>query len=114
MISAIDAGQDRRGYAPEVTQSSRSRANPPTRNDSNSGHELEMRAMSTTTRRPRTPYARALYAAAIAALLSACAQAPDPTPTVSAAEASSAESAADASMPEVVIVASRERPDSRG
>jgi type IV pilus biogenesis protein CpaD/CtpE len=76
-----------------------------------------MSTMSKTPRHKRTPYAAALYAAAIAALLSACAQT-DQTPTVRADEAKHAPGTADASpteaMPEVVIVASRERPDSRG
>lgn len=64
--------------------------------------------MSTTTRRSRTVLASALSAAVIAALLSACAQT-DSTPNARAADAQATEA-----MPEVVIVASRERPDSRG
>jgi hypothetical protein len=74
--------------------------------------------MSTMTRRPRTPFATALFTAAIAALLSACAQT-DPAPTARADEthqtsAATAEISGTEAMPVVVIVASRERPDSRG
>jgi len=73
--------------------------------------------MSTTTRRNRTPYATALIAAALAALLSACTQTgtestakvDEPMPAATATDASAPEA-----MPEVVIVASREGPDSRG
>ena len=73
--------------------------------------------MSTTTRRNRTPYATALIAAALAALLSACTQSgteatakvDEPKPAATVTDASAPEA-----MPEVVIVASREGPDSRG
>jgi hypothetical protein len=59
----------------------------------------------------RMPYASALYAAAVAALLSGCSQsgvecAPEATTT------HLSETASD--MPEVVITASRERPKANG
>ncbi len=66
--------------------------------------------MSRTTHRPQTPYARALYAAALAALLSACAQ-KDPTPAAQLADANAAPVAVEAAMPEVVVTASREMPE---
>ena len=61
--------------------------------------------------RSRVPYASALYAAAVAALLSACSQshvegAPEATPI------HLSETASD--MPEVVITAARERPKANG
>ena len=72
--------------------------------------------MSTMTRGLRTPFVTAITAAAIAALLAACAKT-DPTPTARADETKQAPAAAEANateaMPEVVIVASRERPGSR-
>jgi type IV pilus biogenesis protein CpaD/CtpE len=73
-------------------------------------------AMSTMTRRTRTTSATALCAAALVALLSACAQT-DSTPTARVDETkptATAEVNGQEAMPEVVIVASRERPDSRG
>jgi hypothetical protein len=66
--------------------------------------------------RTRVPYANALYAAAMAALLSACA----PSDVTPASEAVGVESiveqtdAATADMPTVVITASRERPKAIG
>jgi hypothetical protein len=59
----------------------------------------------------RVPYASALYAAAVAALLSACSQsgvevAPKGT-TIHLSETAS-------DMPEVVVTASRERPKANG
>jgi type IV pilus biogenesis protein CpaD/CtpE len=66
--------------------------------------------MSTRTHRPRTPYARALYAAALAALLSACAQ-KAPTPAAQLVDVDAAPQAVEATMPEVVVTASREMPE---
>jgi hypothetical protein len=63
--------------------------------------------------RTRVPYASALYAAAVAALLSACAQS-DVTPAPEAAIVQPAEQTAEADMPTVVITASRERPKANG
>jgi len=59
----------------------------------------------------RIPYASALYAAAVAALLSACSQ----SGVERATEATTihvSETASD--MPEVVVTASRERPKANG
>jgi hypothetical protein len=65
--------------------------------------------------RTRVPYANALYAAAMAALLSACAQS-DVTPAPEAAIIQPAEQGSDANadMPTVVITAARERPKAIG
>jgi hypothetical protein len=65
--------------------------------------------------RTRVPYASALYAAAMAALLSACAQS-DVTPAPEAAIVQPAEQGTDANadMPTVVITAARERPKAIG
>lgn len=66
--------------------------------------------------RTRVPYASALYAAAVAALLSACAQSDDVVPAPEAAITQPAgqadESASD--IPTVVITASREHPNAIG
>jgi type IV pilus biogenesis protein CpaD/CtpE len=73
--------------------------------------------MSTTTHRHRTLTATALIAAALAALLSACTQsAPESTAKVDEAKpaARMIDASASEAIPEVVIVASREGPDSRG
>ena len=61
--------------------------------------------------RSRVPYASALYAAAVAALLSACSQS-DVEPAPKATTIHLSETASD--MPEVVVTASRERPKSNG
>ena len=59
----------------------------------------------------RVPYASALYAAAVAALLSACSQSGvEPAPKATTIHLS--DNASD--MPEVVITASRERPKANG
>jgi hypothetical protein len=66
----------------------------------------------TVTRRKigsRTPYATALYAAAVAALLPACSRV-EPAPQATTIHVS--ETASD--MPEVVITAYRERPKANG
>jgi hypothetical protein len=65
--------------------------------------------------RTRVPYASALYAAAMAALLSACAQS-DVTPAPEAAIIQPAEQGTEATadMPTVVITAARERPKAIG
>lgn len=64
--------------------------------------------------RTRVPYANALYAAAVAALVSACAPA-DVTPAPEAAVVQPATHGAEAAdMPTVVITASRERPKAIG
>jgi hypothetical protein len=61
--------------------------------------------------RSRVPYANALYAAAVAALLSACSQSEvEPAPKVTPIHLS--ETASD--MPEVVITAPRERRRANG
>jgi hypothetical protein len=65
--------------------------------------------------RTRVPYASALYAAAVAALLSACSPA-DVTPAPEAAIIQPVEQGTDATadLPTVVITASRERPKAIG
>ena len=62
----------------------------------------------------RVPYASALYAAAVAALLSACSQSSVETaaPEATIIHLSETESASD--MPEVVVTATRERPKANG
>jgi hypothetical protein len=91
------------------TQDSRTSANAITR--------ASLRAVPTTTtvygkvRSSRVPYASALYAAAVAALLSGCMQSevervPD-AQTIHLSETPS-------DLPEVVITASRERPKANG
>ncbi|MEJ1964862.1 MAG: aldo/keto reductase [Gammaproteobacteria bacterium] len=71
----------------------------------------EITAMSFRKNRTRAPYASVLYAAAVAALLSACSQsAVEPaasTTTIHLSESSS-------DMPEVVVTASREQPKAIG
>ncbi len=65
----------------------------------------------------RARYASALYAAALAALLSACAKtdvAVETTPKVAPIHLSESEAANTADMPEVVISAQRERPHAIG
>jgi hypothetical protein len=78
----------------------------------NSGrYKTEMSAMSYRKVRARVPYASALYAAAVAALLSACSQSGvEPAPNATRTHMS--ETASD--MPEVVITASRERSRANG
>jgi hypothetical protein len=126
MFSNIDSSRSRRGFAPDFTQGSRDFANSLSRFHSNGLYQQEVRLVSTTPRK-RTPYAHVLYAAAVAALLSACTQTTEPTPTAQVVEqvAVAPDVSADAgmpevvvvaqrTMPEVVVVASRSRPDSRG
>lgn len=69
--------------------------------------------MSFRKNQSRVPYARVLYAAAIAALLSACTQsAEEPEPAASTTTIHLSESSSD--MPEVVVTASREQPKAIG
>jgi hypothetical protein len=73
---------------------------------------MEMSAMSYRKTRSRVPYASALYAAAVAALLSACSQSPGVEPAAEVTPIHLSETASD--MPEVVVTASRERPKANG
>jgi type IV pilus biogenesis protein CpaD/CtpE len=59
--------------------------------------------------KPRVPYARALYAAAVAVLLSACARI-DSTPAARTAPEMTSEVADNTEMPVVIVTASREQP----
>jgi hypothetical protein len=112
MFSNIDSSRSRRGYAPDFTQTSRAFASSLSRFHSNGLYQPEVRLVSTTPRK-RAPYAHVLYAAAIAALLSACTQTSEPTAAAQPVEqvAVAPEVSTDAGMPEVVVVASRTMPE---
>ena len=99
---------------PYFTQGSRAVANPSTYARSNTGrYKSEMSPMSYRKVGSRVPYASALYAAAIAALLSACSQSSvEPAAEATSIHLSETQTASD--MPEVVITASRERPKANG
>jgi len=73
----------------------------------------ERTAMNYRNVKSRASYATALYAAAIAALLSGCTQT-DVAREPEAAKAVQLSEAAASDVPEVVITASRERPPARG
>jgi hypothetical protein len=112
MNSDVEVLRTARLSAARFTEDSRWAANPATRSRSNGWqHNPEVATMIRTNGRNRTSYARALYAAAVAALLSACAQ----TSSVPPDDASVASSAVtNADMPEVVVTASRTHADSIG
>jgi hypothetical protein len=100
------------GIPANFTEGSRVRANALTPISSNSGrYRTEMSAMSYRKVGSRVPYASALYAAAVAALLSACSQV-EVQPAPEAAPIQMSETTSD--LPEVVVTASRERPKSIG
>jgi hypothetical protein len=65
--------------------------------------------MKVTTIKARVPYARALYAAAVAVLLTACTQI-DSTPAARTAPEMQSEGADNTEMPVVIVTASRETP----
>jgi len=96
------------------TQDSRAVANRPTYSGSNPlRHTSEMSPMSYRKVGSRVPYASALYAAAVAALLSACSQSSvEPAASEATTIHLSSETASD--MPEVVVTATRERPKANG
>jgi hypothetical protein len=101
------------------TQDSQSLTNPPIRPLSNAGrYTSETSVMSYRKGNSRARYASALYAAALAALLSACSKpevavetAPEAAP-IHLSEGVNTTGTAD--MPEVVVRASRERPKTIG
>jgi hypothetical protein len=96
------------GLPAYFTQELRLRVNEPVR------YSSERSTMSYRNVRSRVPYASALYAAAIAALLSACSDSgvePAGKPT-SLQVSETVEAASD--VPEVVITASREQPSAIG
>ena len=94
------------------TQDSHARVNAPTYAGSNAGrYTTEMSSMSNRKVRSRVPYASALYAAAVAALLSGCSQS-SVEPAAKPATIHLSETTSD--MPEVVVTASRERPKANG
>ena len=95
-----------------VTQDSRAVANRSTYAGSNTRrYTLEKSPMSYRKVGSRIPYASALYAAAVAALLSAC----SPSSVERATEATTIQSSeTNRDMPEVVVTASREVPTARG
>ena len=65
--------------------------------------------MKVTKIKARVPYARALYAAAVAVLLTACARI-DSTPAARTAPEATNEVADNTEMPVVIVTASRETP----
>ena len=94
------------------TQDSRAWMNGRADASSNTGrYTTEMSAMSYRKSRYRVPYASALYAAAVAALLAGCSQS-DVAPTPEATTIESSETVSD--LPEIVVTASRERPKANG
>jgi hypothetical protein len=106
------APQATRGVPTYFTQGSRAWANRLVHVGPNAGlHTTEISGMSYRKVGSRAPYARALYAAAMVALLSACSQT-DVEPATQSTIIHSSETASD--LPEVVITASRERPRTNG
>ena len=92
------------------TQDSRAIANRRLRSGSYENYTQEGTPMSFTESGLRARYARVLYAAAVAALLTACSQShvePATTTTIHLSEASS-------DMPEVVVTTSRVKPENIG
>jgi hypothetical protein len=113
MIRPFAANRNAHSVAPYFTEGSQAAANSPSRSGSNRRqYELEVGAMRFTRDKARTPYARALYAAAVAALLSACTQI-DSSPGTAVTEAA-ANASETSDMPVVVVTASREQPKSIG
>ena len=107
------------GAATYFTQDSQSLTNSPAVALSNTGrYTSETSAMNYRKANSRTRYASALYAAALAALLSGCAKtdvAVEAAPQVVTIDLSGSTNTADtADMPEVVVSASREHPKSIG
>jgi hypothetical protein len=107
------------GTAYFLTEDSQSLTNSPARISSNTGrYTLEASAMSYRKVNSRARYASALYAAALAVLLTACSK---PDASVEAAPkaatihlSENANTADSADMPEVVVTASREKPKAIG
>jgi hypothetical protein len=111
MISQAETMPTPRGHVRSFMKGSWSAANSVSRGPSNHGqHRLEVTAMTHMKHGTRMPYARALYVAAVAALLSACAQTDPPAagPTITGSPAASSD------IPEVVVTASRTQPGSIG
>jgi hypothetical protein len=122
MISRTETNHSPRSVARYFTEDSRPLTNSASGRGSNPGRvELEVNAMTYTSVKARVPYARALYAAAVAALLSACAQVNSP-PAASAASAPTREVSETrdipvvtvSDMPVVIVTASREEPGNTG
>jgi hypothetical protein len=100
------------GFSTYFTQDSRASLNVPARASLSTGrYATEVSVMDHWKIRSRAPYARVLYAAAVAALLSACSPA-DVEPASKATTIQLSETVPD--MPEVVVTASRERPKAIG
>ena len=106
-------------YGAFFTQDSQSLTNSPAVAFSNTGrYTLETTAMNYRKANSRARYASVLYAAALAALLSACSKtdvAVETAPKAATIHLSdSANTAETADMPEVVVSASREQPKAIG
>jgi hypothetical protein len=101
------------GFSTNFTQDSHARVNGPVYAGSNAGrYTTEMSTMINRKAGSRVPYASALYAAAVAALLSACSQSGvEPAPKPAAIHLSET---MPSDMPEVVVTASRDRPKADG
>jgi hypothetical protein len=96
-----------------VTQDSRAVANrSPYAGSNTRRYTLEKSPVSYRKVGSRIPYASALYAAAVAALLSACSQA-TVEPATEATTIHFSESPA-ADIPEIIVTASRETPNTSG
>ena len=101
------------GFSTNFTQDSHARVNGPAYTGSNAGrYTTEISPMSNRKAGSRVPYASALYAAAVAALISACSQS-SVEPAAEPATLHLSETTP-SDMPEVVVTASRERPKANG
>ena len=119
MYTARTARPASYGAATYFTQDSQSLTNSPALAFSNTGrYTPEKSAMNYRKANSRARYASALYAAALAALLSACSKtdvAVEDAPKAVTIHLSESVNTADtADMPEVVITASREQPKAIG
>lgn len=119
MNTAYTARQATHSAATYFTQDSQSLTNSTVLARSNTGrYTSEMSAMSYRKGNSRARYASALYAAALAALLSACTKtdvAVEAAPQVTTIHLSESQGTADtADMQEVVVSASREHPKAIG
>ncbi len=111
MIRQAETSLTPRGHVQYFMKGSWSTANSVARGLSNRGqHNLEVTAMTHVTHGTRMSYARALYVAAVAAVLSACAQTAPPAASTTIAGSAAASS----DIPEVVVTASRTQPGSIG
>jgi hypothetical protein len=118
--SAQATNQATAGVARYFTQDSRTVANRPARYGSYPGHyTMENTQMNFAQKGTRATYARVLYAAAVAALLSACSPSADEpaakaNTTTSTTTIRLSETTSSSDMPEVVVTASRVQPENIG